>query len=87
MTSDPVSMVFFPHSKDQRNRCLKITLNNVLQFALSGDDDLIAVANHRLSLLANDPDKKVRDDITALTTGGYEFYDALEGRYDDHCML
>ena len=86
LTSNPASMVFFPHTKEERDKCVKITLNNVLQFALSCDDDLIAVANHRLSLLANDPNKKVRDDIAALMDGGYQFYDALEGRYDDHCL-
>ena len=30
--------------------------------ALCADADLIAVANHRISMLANDPDKKVRDE-------------------------
>lgn len=83
----PEAMVFFPHVKEERQRCAKLSFNNVLQCLLADDTDLIAVANHYMSLLANDPDPKVSTQFEALRASGHQFYDTLEGQYDDHCLL
>ena len=70
----PEAMVFFPHVKEERQRCAKLSFNNVLQCLLADDTDLIAVANHYMSLLANDPDPKVSTQFEALRASGHQFY-------------
>lgn len=83
----PAEMVYFPHLKEEHNRCAKIMLKNVTQSPLISDDDMIAVANHRIDLLANDPDPLVREAFLDMRNNGYQFYQTDVGNYDEHCTV
>ena len=87
LNSKPKSMEFFPHVKEERNKCAKLMYNNVTQMLLCKDSDLMAVADHRVSLLSNDPDPTVRAELEELKAHGHRFYDPEAGDYDENTVL
>jgi hypothetical protein len=84
--SNPAKMVYFPHTKDERERCAKIMVNNASQALVAYDQDIIAVADHKLQLLSADPDLEVRAAVADKQEAGYSFYNDEKGEYDEHAI-
>ena len=83
LNTTPESMVYYAHTKEDRNKCGKIMINNALQYPLCFDDDVIAVADHYTNLECNDPDAAKRAAFEDLRSSGYRPYDPIAGDYDE----
>ena len=86
LSSNPEKMVYFSHEKDDRNRCARIMFNNMFQSSLCADADIIAIAEHNINLICNDPDPAKRQAFVELQFSGYTFFDKLAGDYDVNCV-
>lgn len=81
LKSEPEKMVYWAHTKDDRDRCAKWALNHAVQAELIKDKDICAVVNHKVSLLSADPDPKIKAEIGEAIKSGHKFYDERDGKY------
>jgi hypothetical protein len=87
LKSNPEKMVYWAHTKDDRDRCAKWALNHALQAELVKDKDICAVVNHKVSLLSADPDPKIKAEIGEAIKSGHKFYDEHDGKYTPEAIM